>query len=110
MSWGHFSLNAAAAKKTEDAILAKFVAHDNEHALIEQARDKAEENMNKRLEGMNEFRHQIDKQSENFATKKELEDSIRPISDFQKSFWGFMAGIAVVNCIITILISMLMRK
>jgi hypothetical protein len=31
-------------------------------------RDKLEESVNKRLEGMNEFRHQLDKQAATFVT------------------------------------------
>lgn len=44
-------------------------AHDREHLMTQVALDKADERMNVRLEGMNEFREQLRMQTTTFVTK-----------------------------------------
>jgi len=44
--------------------------HEDVHELERQARDKAEAAINNRLEGMNELRHQIDRERANYATRE----------------------------------------
>ena len=87
-----------------------FQGHSKEHDLITLALKKAEETMDTRLDGMNEFRHQLDKQSENFATR----DMLIPLIEFKDKFTGmligFGIGITVLNCIISILITLSITK
>lgn len=82
-----------------------FIAHQREHVLIQGALDKAENTMNERLEGMNEFRDALKESNNLFATKDQLEPLVR----FQDRFWGVVAGLLVMNGLVTALVVMVMR-
>lgn len=75
-------------------------------ALHKEAVDKAEITMNRRLEGMNEFRHQLDKQQSTFVTHKDIE----PLIKFNERIFGILAAVTFLNGIITALIVLLLRK
>jgi chromosome segregation ATPase len=45
-----------------------MAAHTQEHQMLQRAIDKSEESLNKRLEGMNEFREQLSEQAGRFVT------------------------------------------
>ena len=83
-----------------------WAAHAREHELLQQAIDRDRLVMNTRLEGMNEFRAQLDKQQSTFITRTE----IRPLFQFVDRFWGVMAGIIVLNGFITTLVVLLLRQ
>lgn len=86
-----------------------FESHKREHILIQQALSKAEESMNRRLEGMNEFRAQLDKQQITFATREYVQSMLDPIHKFQERFWGVLIGITLLNVMLTTLIVLLIR-
>jgi len=67
---------------------------------IEKMISKTEIELNRRLEGMNEFRHQIDKREETLATKEQL----KPYDKFINNFWGFIFGVTVLNGVISYLL------
>lgn len=49
------------------------IAHEREHNMTNTALTKAEESMNQRLEGMNQFREQLNAQTQNFVTREVFE-------------------------------------
>lgn len=51
-------------------------AHEKEHALMRLALEKAESDLNRRLEAMNEFRSQLTRESATFATKDDIEQRL----------------------------------
>jgi len=83
-----------------------FDAHRREHEMLQIAIGKAEQNVEKRLEGMNEFRQQLNTQASTFATKDELV----PFSRFIDRFWGVIAGLLIANAIVTALVIKLLQK
>lgn len=52
-------------------------AHDREHASTKEALDKADAALEVRLEGMNEFRAQLEKQSSTFLTREIFETYVK---------------------------------
>lgn len=82
-----------------------FIAHQREHVLIDKALEEAKATTNIRLESMNEFRAALNDQKATFATK----DQIEPLVRFQDRFWGVVAGIMVMNGLITALVIMLFK-
>ncbi len=107
----------------------RFMAHQSEHILLDRAISKASDDMNTRLAGMNEFRHQLEAQGATFVSKEmfyALQDkmsaldgklsnfvpreALRPITQFQDRFWGIVAGITVLNALLTGLIVMVLKK
>jgi hypothetical protein len=97
--------------------------------MLDTALEKSERDMNIRLEGMNEFRHQLESQGATFVTRElfsALQDrlnlldgkvrdmipreALRPIIQFQDRFWGVVAGLTIFNALLTALLVMLLRK
>ncbi len=92
--------------------LSRFTAQHFE--LSERANEKAKEVMEIRLEGMNEFRSQIDKERTSYATKEMVEREVRLAGarikrlEMSNSFssgrmWMAMAGFAIVPTIISLI-------
>lgn len=87
---------------------------------IERATDLASNAVDKRLEGMNEFREQLNKQAALFVTRSELEDKLKAesilnralearisllentISNLQGRFWAIGVGFTIFSTIIGI--------
>ena len=72
----------------QDAHTKEHIAHERIHAVEKTAVDKAEESMNTRLEGMNEFRLQLSDQASKFisrevfeAYQKEREGRLQAVTD-----------------------------
>jgi len=59
----------ALAKSSAEALRVAIENHEAVHDAERRGRDKAEINIERRLEGMNEFRAQLDRQAANFVTK-----------------------------------------
>jgi hypothetical protein len=76
---------------------ARWAAHHREHEVISRALDKAECAMASRLESMNEFRAQLNRQAETFVTQKQHE----PLVAFVNRFWGVILGLMAANAVIT---------
>lgn len=57
----------------KEKVLQLTSAASQYRALTKEAIDKADADMNRRLEGMNEFRAQLDRQAGTFITNKEIE-------------------------------------
>lgn len=85
-------------------------AHAREHELIDKALGEDKNDMTRRLEGMNEFRAQLDKQATTFCTKTELSLAIRPLQQFADRFAGVIAGLTALNVVVTYLIIRLLSK
>ena len=101
-------------RSVEDKIdhLAKF--NEQHFELNELAIKKAEESMLLRLEGMNEFREQINKERESYATKQELTLKLEPINKSIKrideanafsagKMWMVMAIFAAIPTILALI-------
>ena len=84
----------------------RWNAHKREHELLTLAMEKAVQATDRRLEGMNELRAQINSERSSYATKAEL----RPVVQFIDRFWGIIAGVLVLNGLITTLFVLLLRK
>jgi hypothetical protein len=82
-----------------------WMAHEKEHVLIAVAISKADETMEIRLEGMNEFRGQLNRQQETFATKEML----APMQTFMDKFSGMAMALTVCNAILTLAISLIVH-
>ena len=55
--------------QAKEAVLKNFISNwDQATFFTKELRDKLEESVGTRLEGMNEFRHQLDKQAGTFVT------------------------------------------
>lgn len=87
-----------------------FAAHAREHELLKDAINKAESLMSVRLENMNEFRAQLDRQAGTLATKELVESRLISLQRFQDKFWGVVLALTMLNGLITALIVMLLRK
>lgn len=90
-----------------------FTEHAKEHeflrreqVLIQTALNKAEQSMNERLAGMNEFRAALNDQKNSFATK----DMIAPLQKFQDKLLGVAVGLTILNGIVTYLIVRLLSQ
>ncbi len=84
---------------------AKWKGHEKEHLLNNLALSKAEESMKIRLEHMNEFRTQLEKQQDTFCTK----DMLIPFRSFIDRFNGIIFGITLMNIAITTAINIILR-
>jgi len=79
--------------------------------LIDRATDLALRTMDKRLDGMNEFREALREQQDRFADRKELDLRIKPLEAFQNetrgrvavTIWGIGLFFVVVQIVIRIL-------
>jgi len=58
-----------------------------------------------RLESMNDFRRQLERQENSFATK----DMLRPFEAFHNKFFGMVIAVTVLNAIITALVMMVLK-
>lgn len=85
-------------------------AHKREHELIDKALGEDKNSMTKRLEGMNEFRAQLNNQANTFATKESMDVAIRPLQQFADRFLGIVAGLTALNVVVTYLIIRLLSK
>jgi hypothetical protein len=83
-----------------------FRAHEKEHLLLHEALARAEKLLDMRLDGMNQFRAQLDKQAATLATK----ESVTILQRFQDRFIGFLLGISALNALITYLIVKVMKN
>ena len=100
----------------------RWEAHYESHALLQRDLDKTEAQLEARLEGMNEFRKQLDRQSALFITRdmhdalisnvkqeqQRIEGSfnvrLAPLEDFQKKFLGQVIAIAAAFTVLNVLI------
>jgi hypothetical protein len=78
----------------EKYIKAKYKILSVEIKAIEKSIRIANKTMNRRLQGMNEFRHQLDRQASEFITRRELMTFL-------------VAEIALITLIVTIIIRFL---
>jgi hypothetical protein len=78
----------------------RWRAHEREHILMERALSKAEEAMNARLEGMNEFRATLEKQADGFASRNSVEE----LQKFRDRFLGVLFGVTALNAFVSYLI------
>jgi hypothetical protein len=79
---------------------ARWRAHEREHEFLEMARLTAENSMNQRLAAMNEFRSQLEKQADGFASKTTVEELQR----FRDRFIGVLFGVTALNAFVSYLI------
>jgi hypothetical protein len=77
----------------EREISLNHAAHDKQHEIEKEAEQKAETALDKRLEGMNEFREQLKEQAAGFITRdmsderlKNLQDQITLLRDASASY------------------------
>lgn len=102
-----------------------FEAHAREHELLQKAIEKTETALEKRLEGMNEFRSQLKEQAGQFITRdtrdadKEvlltelrrvetnLSMRLTPLEEFQKSFYVKVVSIGTAFTLINIGIALI---
>ena len=68
----------------------RFLAH-------KEAIQKAESSLNKRLEGMNEFREQLKDQTATFAIKEQTDERISRIESFQNKLLGGLTLLTVMG-------------
>ena len=96
---------------TETITLKEYV--DIRFKMSDDSVGKAQVAMERRLESMNEFRAQLNKQTETFATKEMLYAKIdaleKSIAELQKSksnldgrFWAIGAGLALVFTLVNV--------
>ena len=81
-------------------------AHRREHGMLDDVLQKAEVTMDRRLEGMNEFREELRKQAANFATR----ESVTILKEFQDKFMGLLVGVSIANALITTLIALIVTN
>lgn len=97
-------------------------AHTEVHRVERKSLEDAAQSMALRLEGMNEFRSQLDKQAQLFVTRDMLEAQshlsiadnhrvesglsarIAPLEDFQKSFYVKVVSVGIAFTVINIAI------
>ena len=84
--------------------------HAREHELERQALLKAEATMNLRLEGMNEFRAQLNQQQGTFVTRTEFEAAMRPLQKFNDRLGGMAVMVVVLAGLFSALITLLLRR
>lgn len=101
-------------KNVEDKINSLSIYLTQHFELNEKAIKKAEEDMTVRLEGMNEFRSQINSERSNYVTRellekdKETTDTRLKLLEKANAFsagkmWVVMAGFAIVPTIISLI-------
>jgi len=90
----------------EDKLKVYINHHAEVHKLIDKALGEDKQTMNQRLEGMNEFRAQLNGQAATFVTK----DEVRPLQQFVDRFIGIVIGVTVLNTLITYLIVKVLTK
>ena len=88
-------------------------AQRREQALIQVAVDTAAEAMNRRLEGMNEFRQQLNDQKATFVTKEmqeQVENRLVALETFANRFWGVILAAMFMSGLISYLVEKAMGK
>lgn len=83
-----------------------FKAHEKEHDLLKLALEKANDILEIRLHTMNEFREQLGRQEQSFATKEML----KPYDEFRNKFIGMMLGVTALNGVLTYVIIKVIAK
>lgn len=92
------------------------VAHDREHQATKEAIGKAEESMERRLTGMNEFRDALRDQASNFVTRDMLalegKDTDRRLSMLESNAntaRGYILGVGAALGILVIIVNIALR-
>lgn len=120
----HFeSILSERDKQTAQLAIVHAEAHKREHAMLQTAIDKSDESMNRRLEGMNEFRDSLRDQAARFATIVQLDERtahlmskvdasntrIEHLEKVNANLEGRMWAIGVGFTLLTIMISLVLK-
>jgi len=73
---------------------AHAAAHEREHQAVQLAISKAEDSLTVRLESMNRFREQLDRERGSYVTRMQLDDRLLAVS---KEIEEALKGINVLN-------------
>lgn len=106
------------AKEKQDA--AQWEAHRREHTLLKEALDVAHGVMNGRLEGMNEFRSQINSERGNYVAKVVYEERherlIERLGELEKyksnmdgKLWMLGTGLMATTILLNLLLRWLIK-
>lgn len=86
-------------------------AHSREHALTEEAIDRAREAMEKRLDGMNEFRGQLSDQAARFVARAEFDIATatfrRELAQTSRFVWMGLGIVSLLAAAIPVLVSVM---
>jgi DNA repair exonuclease SbcCD ATPase subunit len=78
--------------------------------LLSQAVELGDRKLEKWQGEHNQFQHRMDKLAENFATKDQLNEKVRPLESFRSNLEGRMWAIGVMFTLINIGISLWFNK